>query len=661
MPSWGGLLLCSSLALGFYFLLGLVLALRFSPIGTASLLAPITGWAVHSAAALPVLFLAGMSRASVAFVFIVPLVGSLAVLYRSRGIVAARRPSLILLIALISALVLSLLVALGAWPKVSGDSVTFAAPIFDHSKIAIIDEIARLGLPPGNPFFGGREAGPWLSYYYLWHFTATEWALLLGVSSWTADVALTWFTAFSSLCLLTGLAIWFGGRASAALWVVALAATASLRPLINAVIDPVAAKDVIGEQSGFGAWFFQTTWAPQHAASATAAVLAAFVMARLSEAPRAITCVLLGLMLAATFESSTWIGGIVLPLSAIAIAMFMIEQTERSNRLRLLLHFGATGALALLLVSPFLADQFIAASMRGGGVPIAIEPYAVLGQTAGFARDAANLVAYWTVFLPVEFPAFFATGLILLYWLRTQPNRDRATLLALTVLLFAGLLASWLLRSTLADNNDLGWRAVLPAVMVLIVFAAVGLSHLQEKRRTAAFAAAIVLVLLGLPESIKLIRDNILGDPRTSSNAFADSAVLWQAVRQHSAPGERVANNPQSFNRMTPWPANMSWALLSDRRSCYAGGAFTRPFTGISPGREKLIEAQFARVFEGTADADDIAQLASQYNCSVIVLTPEDGAWSRDPVVASSYYRAVESTSRWRIYKLVNLAGNEGR
>ena len=661
MPSWGGLLLCSSLALGFYFLLGFVLALRFSPIRTASFLAPITGWAVHSAAALAVLFLAGMSRASVAIVFIVPLIAGLAVLYRSRGIVVAGRPSLILVIALISALVLSLLVALGAWPKVSGDSVTFAAPIFDHSKIAIIDEIARLGLPPGNPFFGGREAGPWLSYYYLWHFTAAEWALLLGVSGWTADVALTWFTAFSSLCLLIGLAIWFGGRTSAALWVVALAATASLRPLINAVIDPVAAKDVIGEQSGFGAWFFQTTWAPQHAASAAAAVLVVFIMARLSEAPRAITCVVLALILAAAFESSTWIGGIVLPLSAIVIAMFMIEEAERGKRVRLLLHFAAAGALALLLVSPFLADQFIAASMRGGGVPIAIEPYAVLGQTAGLARNTANLVAYWTVFLPVEFPAFFATGLISLYWLRTQPNRERATLLALTVLLFAGLLASWLLRSTLADNNDLGWRAVLPAVMVLIVFAAVGLSCVLEQGRIAAFAAAIVLVLLGLPESIKLIRDNILGDPRTSSNAFAESAALWQAVRQHSAPGERVANNPQSFNRMTPWPANMSWALLSDRRSCYAGGAFTLPFTGISPAREKLIEAQFARVFEGTADADEIAQLASQYNCSVIVLTPEDGAWSRDPVVASSYYRAVEGTSRWRIYKLVNLAGNDGR
>ena len=489
---------------------------------TAIFLAPITGWAVHSAAALPVLFLAGMSRASVALVFIAPLLASLAVLYRNRGIAASGRPSLVLVIALTSALVLSLLVAMGAWPKVSGDSVTFAAPIFDHSKVAIVDEIARLGLPPGNPFFGGREAGPWLSYYYLWHFTAAEWALLLGLSSWTADVALTWVTAFSSLSALIGLAVWFGGRASAALWVVALAATASLRPLINALVEPRAAQNVIGEQSGFGAWFFQTTWAPQHASSATAAVLAGFLMARLSEAPRAIISVLLALILAAAFESSIWIGGIVLPLSAIVIAMFMIEQAERAQRLRLLLHFGAAGALALLLVSPFLVDQFIAASIRGGGVPIAIEPYAVLGQDAGFARNAANLVAYWTVFLPVEFPAFFATGLISLYWLRRQPNFDRSTLLALTVLLFAGLSAAWLLRSTLANNNDLGWRAALPAVMVLIVFAAAGLSHLLEKRRMAALAAAVVLVLLGLPESMKLIRENILGDPRTSSNDFAE-------------------------------------------------------------------------------------------------------------------------------------------
>jgi len=48
--------------------------------------------------------------------------------------------------------------------------------------------------------------------------------------------------------------------------------------------------------------------------------------------------------------------------------------------------------------------------------------------------------------------------------------------------------------------------------------------------------------------------------------------------------------------------------------------------------------------------------MAVQYHCTLAVLTPEDGAWSRDPFAASPSYRLVEATAAWRIYKLVTLA-----
>jgi hypothetical protein len=34
------------------------------------------------------------------------------------------------------------------------------------------------------------------------------------------------------------------------------------------------------------------------------------------------------------------------------------------------------------------------------------------------------------------------------------------------------LVTAWLLASIIGDNDDLGWRAVLPAVMLLVAFAA---------------------------------------------------------------------------------------------------------------------------------------------------------------------------------------------
>jgi hypothetical protein len=65
MASTANVLLCAGLALVLYTCMGLPLAARFAPRPFAALLAPATGWAVHSAVALPPFFLVGLSRAKV--------------------------------------------------------------------------------------------------------------------------------------------------------------------------------------------------------------------------------------------------------------------------------------------------------------------------------------------------------------------------------------------------------------------------------------------------------------------------------------------------------------------------------------------------------------------------------------------------------------------
>ena len=54
-------LICAAAALLVYAGLGLPLALRVAPRPLALMLAPALGWAVHSALALPLLFLIGLS------------------------------------------------------------------------------------------------------------------------------------------------------------------------------------------------------------------------------------------------------------------------------------------------------------------------------------------------------------------------------------------------------------------------------------------------------------------------------------------------------------------------------------------------------------------------------------------------------------------------
>ena len=83
-------------------------------------------------------------------------------------------------------------------------------------------------------------------------------------------------------------------------------------------------------------------------------------------------------------------------------------------------------------------------------------------------------------------------------------------MLSLTVLTLVSLATAWLLASTIG-NNDLGWRAILPAVLILTAFAAAGLARWIATRAYAAAAGAIVLFAASVPDP--LILANLVGRP----------------------------------------------------------------------------------------------------------------------------------------------------
>ena len=232
-------------------------------------------------------------------------------------------------------------------------------------------------------------------------------------------------------------------------------------------------------------------------------------------------------------------------------------------------------------------------------------------------------------------------------------DRDKRRIAKIFALLAAAsLVCAGLFVSTIGNNNDLGWRAVLPGVIVLTVFAAVGLSRWIAGRVRAAAAAAIAAWLLGLPDGVSFVRENAVGILTPDGKVFAQTPEMWAAVRRHAAPDERVANNPLFLQDLTPWPVNLSWALLSDRPSCFAGWELTLAYTALPRARREEIDAQFIRVFAGDASPQDIEALAHLYDCRVVVVTAQDGAWRKDPFATSALYRLVDDDARWRIYRL---------
>jgi hypothetical protein len=255
------------------------------------------------------------------------------------------------------------------------------------------------------------------------------------------------------------------------------------------------------------------------------------------------------------------------------------------------------------------------------------------------------------VILPIELPATYFAGVVgLTVAMRSAlPQPEKLAVAALACLAGTGLVISWLLASTFSGNNDLGLRAIIPAGIVLIVSAATVLTMIP--RRIWTTATALTGLVLSLPDTAKMIHDDVKGKRTPDGAVFAQTPELWTAVRQYATPSARVANNPMFLKDLTPWPVNISWALLANRSSCFAGIELAVPFVPLPPKRREEIEERFVHVFAGQGSLEDVNRMARKYGCEVVVVVPQDGAWTRDPFASSPEYRLAESRyRRWRIY-----------
>ena len=243
--------------------------------------------------------------------------------------------------------------------------------------------------------------------------------------------------------------------------------------------------------------------------------------------------------------------------------------------------------LVVCLIAPFVLDQLAALRARGGGSPIVVAPYGVFGEAfPTLLRRVLDIPAYWLVLLPIELPAASIAGVLALrrgVAQRHAAGPERLASWRLACLAGTGLLVSWLLVRTLGENNDLGLRAIIPAEMVLIVIVAAAAAIFSARCRAAIVAMALAGLALSLPDTAMMIHNNIAGKQRPGGEIFAQTPELWAAVRRYAAPDARVANNPLFLSDVTPWPVNISWALLANRSSCFAGRELALAFAPLPP------------------------------------------------------------------------------
>jgi hypothetical protein len=676
MATLSSSLLCGVIALLLWMPLGWLVNRRLGlGRGLALPLAPIMGWATQSAVALAVSSMAGFSIwVLLAAAFIVA--GLVLALPARRAALGAearpdRRPdtqpppragfSLYALAGLIACLPAAAVV-----PKFIDGGVALAGPIFDHAKIALIDEILRSGVPPANPFFAAGGGDGQVSYYYLWHFSAAQLARLCGAGGWEADIGLSWFSGFASLTAMAGLALRFSEQRLPAFLVLIFSVMGSLRPVLVGLFGEEPLHAFLKHGSGLAGWLFQTSWSPHHVAAAACVLTTVLLLAALAERPSLPGAVVLALLLAAGFQSSVWVGGITLGLCGAVIAVFLLAGIEARRRPAFLAACAGAAAAALLLSFPLLSSQLHEGAARGG-LPVTIHAAPVLGVLfPPFWRHALDVPAYWLLLLPLEFPLVFLPGLIglrVMARITRTAQRDTLVVRALAVLCLGSLCCSWLLLSTIGDNNDLGWRAILPGLFILTVASAIAVSHwlrgLTIGRCAFAMAATVIAFMAALPDTWHNMSGNLFGHPTASAGAFAESPALWAAARRYTDAQTRVANNPAYLQDVTPWPVNISWALLADRRSCFAGNELAIAFAALPAPQRAEISALFLRVFDGNGSSGDVARLYHDYGCRAAVVTPLDGAWRHDPFASSDLFRLAEAAEgKWRIYVAANAGAD---
>jgi hypothetical protein len=658
MPSLVHAALSAALATAFYWALGFGAARSMLPRPLAAGAAPVIGWAVFSAATLPLLTFFSFTPLTVIVAGIVALLGGAWLLAMRRGgpDATATTPA-VPVWSYAAAGLLAFGPAAALLPKYGASGVWLADPIFDHAKISAVDAMARQGLPPVNPVFGAVGEAGRLAYYYLWHFSAAELGLALHATGWEAAIGLSWFTAFASLALTMGVAVWLSKKSGAALIVVLLAAAASLRVALSWIFGSYELTPFMEQPTGFAGWLFQASWAPQHLMSASCVVTATVLLLFYAQQQSRIVLVTLVLVVAAGFESSAYVGGITFGLAALVSAPILLARAAPKQRFRIASGFALAALLAAGLAAPFIRDQIANVAARGASHPIGVSPFAVLGDLISPPlRRLLDLPAYWLLLLPIEFPAIYPAGALALVVLlrRAAPGAERTAALMLAALALTSLATSWLLASTFADNSDLTLRAVLPAVLTLLACAAAGTVIVSPGRRVIA-TLALGGLALSLPDSARMVISNVQGTPRPGEALFAQAPELWAAVRRHAPPDARVANNPLYLQDLTAWPVNISWALLADRSSCFAGREMALAFAPLSPERREAINEQFIRVFAGEGAPNDVDAMARDYGCDVVLVVPQDGAWTRDPFATSRLYRLAEMRDgRWKIYVKAN-------
>lgn len=537
----------------------------------------------------------------------------------------------------------------------------FSVASYDHTtRVSIIDAMTRTGVPPINPsYFPGHYVK--LTFLYFFWYILGSIIDFMGGSYVNARTALLASIMWCGIALMAMIAFYLrmrDGHDKAKIWQNAfigitlllitgldILPTLSLMRLGNGAIG-----DLEHWNEQITAWVGSLLWVPHHVAGLIAGFVGVMLVHSVREKPRTkrfITLAFSGVAFASALGLSVWVTLIFVLFWVIWMLFLYFQKEQRA----LLLPMIVAGVVALLLAGPFLFGLLSGGSGgEAGPFPIALTVRSFLFVDVFLENSSV----WWKflvrlIFLPLNY--FFELGffaLVAFLWLKSYKDnlRENPYYFAEILLLTVSFFVSTFTRSTLIENNDLGWRAWLPGQFVLLIWGVDVLGQFTTSpQKLPALSSVtkynlVVLAAIGIATTIldvTLLRFgyNFAFGPEIGYKIFS-ARQAYTVINQILPEDVIVQYNPAGAVNRPSGLYGMRQSAISDRT------AYGVPLDDYNAKVSAVSEIFLKKSIQSW---DPLDALCREHSIDVIVIVNSDPLWEslgplkrqRAPLYADDY------------------------
>jgi hypothetical protein len=380
------------------------------------------------------------------------------------------------------------------------------------------------------------------------------------------------------------------------------------------------------------AWLGSLLWVPHHVAS----LIAAFVGIMLVHSVRErsgkngfIAMAFAGAAFASAAGLSIW----VTLIFVLFWGGWMLSIYLQKKQPFLLIPMAFAGLVALLLAGPFLLGILAGDGAGSGGafpVALTVRSFRILDTLVGDSSLFLKLLTR-LIFLPLNY--LFELGFFLLagfIWLKANKGKllENPYYFAEILLLAVSFLIGTFTRSTLIENNDLGWRAWLPGQFILLIWGADVLTSFTNSSNSrfvlspATKYNLVVLAALGISTTVldvTLLRFGYYFAMRPDAGRVIFSArQAYAAINKTLSPDAIVQYNPSGAINRPSGLYGMHQSVISDRTSY-----------GIPLDEYYAKVAEVSEVFnlKNVQSWEPVDTLCKKHSIQVLVVVENDPLW----------------------------------